>query len=112
MTYFGFHIQPKKLSAFGLLLLLSTVFIPVSSAVEKKEVHIIVAADINGQVHVWPVFGEIVPMAFRHIEEREDILPGFTIVPHYVDSKVSGKNVENVIYLTSYYYFIYLSSLC
>ena len=55
----------------------------------EKVVHILCSADLSRVVRSRHVYINTVSMAINDINSREDILPGITLVPHFMDSMVS-----------------------
>ena len=56
---------------------------------ETRELHFIALTDITGQFKSWPWAGNVALMAVEEVNNRDDILPGITLVPHFVDTVVS-----------------------
>ena len=55
---------------------------------DNVEVHLLCAADLTRVVRSRHVYINTVTMAIDDVNKREDILPGVTLIPHFMNSKV------------------------
>ena len=59
-------------------------------AEESRELHIIFTSDFSGIFNTWSVFEPSITLAVDIINNSTDILKGFKIIPHFMDSHVSS----------------------
>ena len=88
--------MPVQLRIIILLWLICTTF---GSAAEelKREVHVIHATDLSN-FKTW-IIQSLSKLAFDDLE-KHDILSGFKIVPHFVDTKVTNHDCD-ILFLTN-----------
>lgn len=56
---------------------------------ETREIHVIFASSFEGPFDTRVIFQGMVNLVLDFVHSRDDMLPGYRIVPHFLDSMVT-----------------------